>query len=481
MIPLLLPLASSFLVSPVPSLDGGSHQASDRWSNVLILLADDLGVDKVGCYQPGTNPPPPSTPVIDGLAANGVRFDRAYANPLCSPTRACMQTGRYSFRTGIGTVVRSNNTLTPQGPMSPNEITLPEMLDAAHSGYRHALIGKWHLGYHQSLGIPGDPENQGYDYFAGAKGNFSTRSTPPQHYEQWLKTVNGSTSVTTTFATVDNVDEALGWISAQHARPWLCVVAFNAGHTPYQRPPGSALPHMMPTANEDVWPYYNAMVEHMDSEIGRLLTGMGAMQHNLLEDTLILFAGDNGTTSASSGPQQNVFWPFDPVRCKGTVYETGVHVPLIASGDWITNPGRSSDALVHLVDIFATVAQVASVDLNDPSVIPAGRTIDSKSFFPLLHDPAAAAPRTQVFCEVFDWNNPAPGQSMNYQQSLRDDRYKLVRSHVVAQPVMVELFDLALDPMEYDDLLLHAGGLTPEEQVALDSLTQDLDALLASP
>ena len=449
--------------------------------NVLILLADDLGVDKISCYQPGTTPPPPNTPNIDALAANGVRFLNAYSMPLCSPTRACIMTGRYGFRTGIGTNVRSNNTNTVLGPMSPSEITLPEMLDAAGSGYQHVAIGKWHLGYYQNLAIAGDPFNQGFGHFAGTKGNFATRTLPPQTFVNWPKTIEGYTQTSTTYVTVDNIDEAIAFTDAQSTDPWLCYVGFNAPHVPLLRPPGFALPHSAPVAGEDWWPYHSAMIEHMDAEIGRLLTHMSTHDPVAFGRTLVLFLGDNGTGGEISGPGQLVFPPFDSGRAKGTAFEAGVHVPLIAFGAVIDQPGRTSAALVHVVDLFATIAEIAGVNLADPNVIPAGRTLDSLSFLPLLTQASAPGVRQQVMCETFAANNPQPGTTPASRRSLRDIRYKLIRDSILQPPGDVQFYDLLSDPMELDDLLSHPGGLSPSELQAFTGLSSDLDALLISP
>ncbi|MEY2982666.1 MAG: Arylsulfatase precursor, partial [Planctomycetota bacterium] len=105
-------------------------------NNVLILLADDIGVDYVGCYGEGSNPPP--TPNIDTLAQRGVLFRNAYANPSCSPTRACIHTGRFPFRTLVGRWIRYENNSEPIGRLLDEEWTIPEVLDRAGSGYAHA-------------------------------------------------------------------------------------------------------------------------------------------------------------------------------------------------------------------------------------------------------------------------------------------------------------------------------------------------------
>lgn len=473
-------VAGCVLVATLPAFATPAPQAPPR-PNVLILLADDFGVDQLALYNPAGSMPPPSTPNIDTLASEGVRFTNAYATPLCSPSRACLMTGRYGFRTGIGTNVRSNNTATILGPMSVSEITLPEMLDAGGSGYAHAAIGKWHLGYHQFLAVAGNAYDNGFGHFAGTKGNFETRTLPPQNYTSWPKTVDGFTQTSSTFATVDNVDEALAFTAAQGSQPWLCYVAFSAPHVPMVRPPGFALPHAAPVAGEAWWPYHHAMIEHMDSEIGRLLTTLKAQVPAVYERTLVIFMGDNGTGGGYSGPTQLLFPPFDSTRGKGSVFEAGVHVPLIASGRMIDQPGRTSAALVHAVDLFATVASVAQVNLNDPAVIPPGRTIDSKSFWPLLVNASALGARQHVFCEAFSVNNPQPGAALEARRALRDTRYKLIRDDSLPGTQALQFYDLVNDPFETIELLSQLGGLSPAQQTAFANLSAALDALLASP
>ena len=167
-----------FLVAPVTA-----QTATPR--NVLILLADDLGVDSLAAYGEGSDFP--ITPNIDVLAQNGVLFRNVWSYPMCSPTRATIQTGRYGFRTGIGFVLSIKQWLRLA------EITLPEMLDMGSSGYSHAAFGKWHLG----SGVLA-PNDQGYSHYDGA---LTAQFQPPFSYYRWVRLVNGVESLSTTYAT----------------------------------------------------------------------------------------------------------------------------------------------------------------------------------------------------------------------------------------------------------------------------------------
>ena len=143
--------------------------------NVLVLIADDLGVDGVGAYAEGAAPPP--TPNLDALASRGVLFRNAWSNPSCSPSRACLFTGRYSHRTLVGAIIGTGTR-----GLRPSEVTLPEVLDLGESGYAHALIGKWHLG--TQFGGPRAPNQSGWSHFSG----FLLGQT---NYFSWPRVVDG--------------------------------------------------------------------------------------------------------------------------------------------------------------------------------------------------------------------------------------------------------------------------------------------------
>jgi arylsulfatase A-like enzyme len=384
--------------------------------NVLLVIVDDLGVDGVGAYAEGSAPPP--TPNLDALAQRGVLFRNAWSNPMCTVSRACIQTGRHGFRTGVGHVIPGND-------LRRNEITLPEQLDARRSGYAHAAIGKWHLS-NPSAG-PLAPNQAGWSHFAGVVVGFSD-------YFQWDRTVDGATAPSTDYATTRMVDDALAWITAQTG-PWVCQVALVSPHSPYHEPPAHL--HTQNLQGRDPRtepiPFFKAMVEAMDNEIGRLLAGLGPA----LANTNVIFVADNGTDPAVVEP------PFAASRAKGTVYEGGVNVPLIVAGPAVVSGGRELPHLVHLVDLYATVLELAKVDPE-----PLFARTDSVSIVPYLRDPAALAARTTVYSELFD----DATLSCNLA-AIRNDRFKLVRVACTGGQLREELYDLASDPFEANDLL----------------------------
>ncbi len=436
-----------------PSPRGG---ATGRPENVLILVADDLGVDAVGAYGEGSAPPP--TPNLDALAARGVLFRNAWANPVCSATRAAILTGRYSFRTGIGSA-RNPGSET----LSAAETTLPEALDAARSGYSHAAIGKWHLG-----DGPGAPKAAGFGH------SVEGPALLVRDFYEWPRFVDGRRNVARRYLTSQLVDDALAWIGRQED-PWLCYLAFYAPHGPWMAPPAELHTQDLSGVGDVKHSpaYYKAMVEAMDSEIGRLLDGLGSER----ERTNVLFIGDNGSAWVVTEP------PFVKQHGKGTPYEGGVNVPLIVAGPAVTAPGREVSSLVAAVDLFATALDLAGVDAA--SAVGAGVALDSVSFAPLLRDPDHPPVRSMVFAERFENSGWRSMDSTGFA-TVRDGRYKLIRYYVFSRD---ELYDLEADPFEQNDLLFGTGpmggtgdttGLDDEALAAYRALSDEIDRLRSS-
>jgi arylsulfatase A-like enzyme len=428
--------------------------APSAQGNVLVIVADDVGVDNIGAYGEGNDLPP--TPNVDALAARGVLFRHVWSNPLCSPTRATIQTGRYSFRTRVGHV-------PPFGPALPvDELTLPEVLDRFPAlGVRHAAFGKWHLG--PFSGGFDNPNRHGWSHYAGNVGG-SLAS-----YYVWPKTVDGVTASVVRWAPSENVDDALAWISRQKG-PWLCWLAFNAAHAPFHSPPPELHTQTLPTSLAALLfaprPFYRAMVEAMDAEIGRLLASLAP---DVLAATTVVFVGDNGTPSAVVAP------PLDPLKSKATLYEGGVRVPLIVSGPTVARPGSRCDALVGTVDLFATVAELAGVDLARS--VPSGYRCDSLSLVPYLRKPDRPSERAFVFAEIFQPHATAGPYSVE-GRAVRDERFKYIHSSFTDPVYGSGFYDLENDPYEQSNLL--KLGMTPFERKRYDVLRRAMQQLLGS-
>jgi arylsulfatase A-like enzyme len=425
------------------AMPGMSRAASPQ--NVLVIIADDFGTDSCSLFNnTGGGASLPPTPTLETLAASGVKFTRAYATPLCSPTRACMLTGRHSFRTGVGEAV----TVAANNSLPASEFTLPEAF-AAHPelGCQLAQFGKWHLTIGSNTLMTPSTVG-GWPYFSGELGGVLNS------YTSWTKVVTngtpaGTSSITSTaYHTTEVVNDAVAFINAQTlaGRPWFAWVAFAAPHTPFHKPPSALCPHYasLPgtqahiNANQRL--YYEAAVEAMDAEINRLLGAVDRTRTN------IVFLGDNGT------PAQVLQPPVPAGHGKDTLYEGGLRVPFIVSGPAVTGPGRSSDAFIHVVDLFSTILEMAGI--SPSSTVPSGTTLDSRSFLTLLSDPSAAPSRTEVYSEMFDATQPAAGG-----RALRDSRWKIIRFRDGHD----EFYDLAADPWESANILT---GTPSAEQLA---------------
>ena len=385
-----------------------------RSQNIVLVLADDFGVDMVGAYAEGSAPP--CTPTIDGLAQDGMLFRNAWANPSCTPTRASMLTGRHGFRTGLGQPGAG-------ALLDLAETTIPETL----VGYATSCTGKWHLA--SGPNSTAHPNLSGFQHYSGGL------SGGLPDYFTWNKTVNGTTSTSTTYATTDTIDDAIAAMVSM-PEPWFLYVSLNAPHSPYHVPPASICqPSGCPTplcgnlpGNASNVMQGKAMVEAMDAELGRMLTVLDSVDPG----AFVIFMGDNGTA------RQIVEPPFIRQRAKGSVYEGGVNVPLIVRGPGVAQ--GESEALVSCVDLHSTIAEIAG-----------RRTApeDSVSMVPLFADPLARG-REFVYTEGFSPNGGTLPFA-EHNRAVRNARYKLLRQTGLAD----ELYDLDLDPFEQTNLLIN--------------------------
>ncbi len=419
--------------------------ADPHGANVLIIVGDDVGVDKVSAMR--AHPQAPPTPHIDALAGRGLRFDRAYAHPICSPSRAALLTGRYPSRSGIGGVVHTDE----EDVVLPlEEITLAELVQRAPGRpYASSAVGKWHLG---SAGGPGGlrhPLEQGFGWYAGVFGNLSYSDPwfePPTSWFSFFKTVNGETVRREAFVLTDETDDAIARIEAM-PEPWLLYLSYHAAHFPYPVPPPWMHVEKGLTAESNDVRRQAATMEAMDYDIGRLMQSMSA---EVLARTVVIFVGDNGTAAQATLP------PFDFDNAKGTLMEEGVHVPMIIAGPGIPQPGAVT-GLVHLVDLFPTVAEIAGVPVSSlvDSRTGAPVVLDGVSLLPYFSDPSRASIRTEVYSERFRGERPPFGE---HRRMIRSERYKVG----YASAERHRIYDLVSDPL----------GHTPLEIDQLDAAGQ---------
>lgn len=432
--------------------------------NVLVVLLDDVGTDKVSAYA--EHPAAPATPTLDALADRGVLFRNAYTRPVCGPTRAALLTGRYSVRTGIGGNYQGNH----RGELSNNELTIPEMLASAPVPYASAAIGKWHLVHPEEPDARTHPNDSGFPIFRGTIGNLTAAIEPDGErlgYDHYELLEDGVTTWSDRYATTEMVDLALDTLQAL-PEPFFVYFAPHAAHIPFHVPPAELLPEPL---DPDAGPIatHDAMVQALDHELGRLFD---TMDPEVLARTTVVVMGDNGTTPKGIAP------PWDPSHGKLTMYEGGINVPLIVAGPTVGAPGTESPALVAVEDLFPTFAAIAGVPvdgLTREDGTPA--TLDGYDLSPLLADPDAPSPRQFALEEKFTADGPPYGLT---RRALLDGDFKLIRAALDDQ-AEDELYDLRGRDDDGPELLRQPGGPTPEQQAAYDRLLAELLRLEAIP
>ncbi|MEM9080164.1 MAG: sulfatase-like hydrolase/transferase [Verrucomicrobiota bacterium] len=350
-------------------------------NNILLLILDDWGLDSSELYntETGTNIQLANMPNLKALLYSnpnatpadtpdqGLLFTRGYAQPICSPTRATLLTGRQTYQHTVGNPTTDN-------VLPASELTFPEIMATEAPNYNLASFGKWHLG----SGNTGPFDTGGWPNFSG------TLNGGVQDYTIWerVKIENGilvdsgtaiadlitNGTYSSPYATSVQIDEAISFINAQGTDPWLVWMGFNAPHDPFHDP----APYVIPTAGYSTTgtadkDYYVKMLEALDHEIGRLLATVD------LNKTNIIVIGDNGTPGqVDQAPAGGL------AAAKGSLTEGGIHVPFFASGPDVLINGKS-DKIVHVADLFATIldltninvsAATSGIDLHSTSILP---------------------------------------------------------------------------------------------------------------
>ena len=413
--------------------------------NILLIIADDMGLDASPCYAVGADKP--RMPNLERLCRQGLVFENAYAAPMCSPTRATILTGRYGFRTGVGTAVGRRSG---QG-LKLSETTLFQFLDRyAPEKYAHAVIGKWHLAAANNGGVD-HPAKAGVGYYAGVI------SGTVRDYYSWPRSHEGETKTVDGYITSALTDEAIDWIDKQQGKPWFLWLAHVAPHLPLHLPPKALherhhLSAEPPRGRRGGTEYYLAALEALDSEMGRLLAVVP-------KNNVVIFMGDNGT------PNRTVQEPYSRGRAKASKFEGGTHVPLIVWGQGVIRRAQRERALVNSTDLFASIAELAGIDRPAAEKWPE----DSVSFASFL----GTKPNTERRFAYVEHFGPGGEQSnrrhvrrrqQQFGWAIRDSRWKYVTNVRHGE----QLFDLHADPFESDNLL--TGGLSPEAKSAFDSL-----------
>jgi arylsulfatase A-like enzyme len=401
--------------------------------NILYIVSDDQGWKDVGFHGSDIK-----TPHLDKLAEGGARLEQFYAQPMCTPTRASLMTGRYPFRYGLQTlVIPSAHTYG----LPTDEWLLPQALKAA--GYQTAIIGKWHLGHADRKYWP---RQRGFDYQYGPLIGELDYFTHKQHgVVDWYrdnKQVHEKGYTTTLLG-----NDAVKFINAQSpATPFYLYLAFNAPHTPYQAPKeyldqyaSIADPHRRA---------YAGSITAMDDQIGRVLDALE--KKGLRDHTLVVFQSDNGGTRnamfTGEIDMSKATIPCDngPYReGKGTLYEGGTRVVALANWPGHIKAGSVVDGMIHVVDMYPTLAALAGASTANC------KPLDGLDVWATISE-GKPSPRTEMVYNI-----------EAFRAGIRQGDWKLIWRTPL--PAVVELYNLAQDPSEKNNL----AAENPEKVAAL--------------
>lgn len=404
-----------------------------RNPNVIVFLADDMGIGDVGCYGCRDI----QTPNLDALAGSGVRLTNFYvASPICAPSRAALMTGRYPGRMGMSTEKNIESGMDKPG-IPAAEITLAELVRP--QGYATAALGKWHLGSTHDT----QPNSQGFDLFFGhhascidAFSHMYYASLPYYHdlYRNRKEVFEDGKHMTDLITR-----EAVRFIEENKQRAFLIYAAYNAPHYPMVAHGRFHQQYAhLPQARRD----YAAMVAGLDESIGVIMGKVNEL--GLTEDTFVFFTSDNG--AADPSPRGEGGGSNAPYReYKRSLFDGGIHMPAIISWPKHVPAGQVRNQVAVAMDLFATVAEISQ------SKLPPDHVIDGRSWMPFLLD--ASRPGQDVL--FFEWDG---------QQAVRQGKWKVVsngllnmsqgRSTRAAGEDAVFLADLSADPSEKRNLRL---------------------------
>ncbi len=376
--------------------------------NIVLIITDDQGYGDVGIHGNDRI----RTPNMDRLAREGVRFNRFYVCPVCSPTRAGLMTGRWNYRTGVV------DTYLGRSMMHPDEVTLAEALRAG--GYRTGIFGKWHLGDN----YPMRPQDKGFDEGLINKGGGITQPSDPEgnSYFDPILYRNGRAVKTKGYCTDVITNAALEFIERNRRRPFFAYIATVAPHVPLQVAERYWRPYAEAGLDETTAKVYG-MVENIDENVGRVMDRLRdlGLEHN----TILVFMGDNG-------PQQPRF-KAGLRGLKGSVFEGGIRVPFFIRWPAALKP-RIVEPIGANVDIMPTLLDLAGV------APPGGVQFDGISLRSVLEGGPSPDTDRALFYQWHRGDVPEPYRDC----CVLTQRRKLVNG--------TALYDLETDPAETTDI-----------------------------
>jgi arylsulfatase A-like enzyme len=432
--------AAAVAVRNVPALAA----PKDR-PNVIIIMTDDQGYGDFGA----TGNPVIMTPNIDAMAQRSGSMMNFYVHPVCAPTRACLMTGRYNYRT------RAIDTYVGRAMMEPEETTLAEIL--RNTGYATGIFGKWHLGDN----YPMRPMDQGFSESLVHRGGGIGQPADPTggegKYTDPILLDNGILRQCKGYCTDIYFDRAMSWISqcVSGGKRFFAYIPTNAPHGPFHDVPeglykrykkmnlgNEMFPqdkgHPLPAKSDrDKRARIFAMITNIDENVGRLFKKLGEL--GVTENTIVIFMVDNGPNGRRyvAGMQGN----------KGGVHEGGIRSPFFFHWPAAVKPGCSSDHIAAHIDVLPTILDACQVNK------PGGLKLDGRSLLPLLKGKPVKWPDRTIYIQSHRGDKPVP----YHHFAARSQRWKLLhasgfgRESFEGKPKF-ELYDMVADPLEQKNL-----------------------------
>ena len=485
-----------FLAGSINGVATNSVRAEDAKTNIVFILADDLGWGELGCYGQEKI----RTPNIDRLASEGMKFTQHYCGaPVCAPSRCVLMTGQNLAHAEIRSNRDSGNgrIFPGQFPITSEVVTIAEVLKEA--GYMTGAFGKWGLGPSNTTG---SPIKQGFDRFFGYNGQRNAHSYYPAFLDSDEREVrinaypipghdrkpSGAVIADDYRAKVYAPDrilsEAVQWLDENKDKPFFLYLPFVEPHVAMQPPQewidkypkswdeehgvyrgqNGYLPHPRPRAG------YAAMISDLDEHVGTILDRLE--KHGLAENTIVVFTSDNGPTHLSRDQR----WHVGGAACtffdsagglkgfKGSVDEGGIRVPCVVRWPGKVKPGTQSQLPSYFPDWFTTFASIAGGRL------PEGQQLDGIDLTPELKDESTPNRKAPLIWDFTGYTGLV---------AIRDGKWKAVRRRLNTRkgdPTPWELYDLAEDLSESNDLAAkHPDIVKRLESAYLDTRTIEPD------
>ncbi len=443
--------------------------ATQKRPNVILIITDDQGYGDFG----SKGNPIIQTPNLDAMAERSAQMTNYYVSPVCAPTRACLMTGRYNYRT------RAIDTYIGRAMMEPEEVTLAEMLK--RGGYSTGLFGKWHLGDN----APMRPQDQGFDKVLMHRGGgIGQPSDPPGGEGKYTDPIlfhNGEEKAIQGYCTDIYFDFAMQWMeqNVQQGKPFFTYLATNAPHGPYDDVPqelyemyksmdlsSDQFPqdngHPLPDdQNTDRLARIFAMITNVDHNVGRLFDKLEEL--NQLDNTLVLFMVDNGPNTRR--------YVAGMMGMKSNVYEGGVRSPLFLHWPGTLKADKRSDRVVAHIDIAPTILDAMGVPA------PSDVKMDGRSFWPLLTQESPDWPDRHIVIQAHRGDEPV--QYHNFL--IRNQEWKLLhdsgfgKENFDGEP-QFELYNMQSDPLEMNNVASEHPEIVAELKQAYDSWFADVSS-----